>query len=801
MLEEVGRDVAYALRSLGRQPVFAAASIGVLALAIGGNTAVFSLVDATLLRDLPYRDPGALVSVTHETPGAYSASLPFPLIQAFQREARGLSGLAAYYQNTGISRVTLTGDPEPETAKAGFVEAELFRVLGVAPTLGRVFTQAEETNQDRVAVLSHRLWQRRFDGSAAAVGDAIEIDGARTLVLGVMPPTFEFPDRSVELWVPLTTNGTWRREAVAQARYWWIAVGRLASGRRPAAVETELNAIAVAAGSEPRVERIRVRALEAGVSSVSRLTLLTLFGAMGALLLIACSNLATLLLARGEARRRELALRAAIGAGRARLVRQLVTESLALAALAGALGAFVALVLVQLFLDFGPGDVPRLDQAGVNARALVFLSGCSVCTALFFGLLPAFRSTDALHASSREAVGDARTGRLRTAFASLQLALAVVLLSAAGLLIRSFVAARSVELGFEPERTLVVRARLPLDNEPTPRRIAYHDQVLERLRAVAGVVAAGAINDLFETGAPRSLTLRAIEGREVPSAPLPLKWTSVAGDYFRAMGAPLLEGRAFDDRDGAASPSVVVVDQSFARRFFPGESVLGKRIKGNDARGKDDEWLTIVGVVADMRREGLERRPTAHVFQWARQSGEATRDLLVRTSSDSRAMAATVRAVVRGADATAIVTSVTTLQGELDRQLESRRFHGAIITSFALLALGLAGLGMFGTVHYAVSRRTREVGVRLALGATAADVVSLFLRQVSGPVLTGAVGGSIAALGVARALASLLFGVSPLDPWTHAGALTTLSLVVVLASLIPALRATRVDPLLALRQD
>jgi putative ABC transport system permease protein len=267
------------------------------------------------------------------------------------------------------------------------------------------------------------------------------------------------------------------------------------------------------------------------------------------------------------------------------------------------------------------------------------------------------------------------------------------------------------------------------------------------------------------------------------------------------MGATLLEGRYFEGRDGTATPPVVVVDQGFARRFFPGESAVGKRIKGNDRRGRDDEWLTIVGVVADMRREGLERRTSAHVFQWARQSGEATRDLLIRTRSDPLAMAATIRAVVRDADPTAVVTSVTTLEAELDRQLESRRFHGALISTFALLALGLAGLGMFGTVHYAVSRRTREVGVRLALGATAVDVVSLFLRQVSGPVLTGAMAGSLVALGVARGLASLLFGVSPLDPLTHSMALVTLSLVVLLASLIPALRATRLDPLLALRQD
>jgi len=802
LIEDLGRDAAYSLRALRQQPVFAVAVVGILALAIGGQTAMFSLVDATLLRRLPYRDPGALVTITHETGGSYSTSLPFPLVEAFRRNARGLQAVAAYYQNTGISRVTLTGRPEPESVKAGFVSADLFQVLGVAPSLGRVFDAAEEAAGERVVVLGHRLWQRQLGGSTDVLGASIQIDGAASIVVGVMPETFQFPDRSVELWVPLTTNRTWRRDAEGQAHYWWIGLGRLAPGLEPAAVEAELDALAAASGAQPKVERIRVRRLDTGVSAASRLTLWTLFGAVGAILLIACSNLATLLMARGEMRRRELAVRAAVGAGRGRLVRQLLSESLVLATLAGGLGVLLAELLLRLFLRLGPGDVPRLEQARVDPRALLFLAGCTWSTVLLFGLLPALRSTDSLHASARDAAGDPRSGRLRTALASLQVALALVLLSTAGLLLRSFLAAGSVELGFEPERALVVRSRLALE-EPGARRTAYYTEVLRRLAAVPGVEAAGAINDLFELNRVSSLTLRAIEGRaEDPQAPrLPLKWTAVSGDYFRAVGARLLEGRAFGEQDTAASPRIVIVDQSFARRFFPGASALGRRFKGQDPRGRDDEWLTIVGVVGDMRREGLERQPSPHVYECAEQSGDSTPDLVVRTRANPLAMAAALRAAVRGADATAVVSSIGTLESALLQQLDRRRFESALLTAFATCALTLAALGLFALVHYSAARRAREVGVRQALGATASDVVVLFLKQAATPILAGGAAGLLGALAVARGMGAMVFGISPFDLPTHAAALVALSAAALGASLIPALGAARRDPLLALRQD
>jgi len=800
LVQDLGRDAVYALRSLRRQPAFTAASVGILALAIGGQTAMFSLVDAALLRELPYRDPSALVSISHETEGAYSTSLPLPLIAAFERHARTLTGVAACFQNTGISRVTLTGVPEPQAVKAGFASAELFRVLGVAPVLGRPFDGGELAAAERVAVISHRLWQRRFAGSAAALGAPLEIDGSRAIVVGVMPASFAFPDRSVELWLPLTTNRSFRSDAAGQARYWWIAVGRLAAGREPAAAEAELNGILSSVGAAPRVDRVRVRRLDAGVSATSRLTLLTLFGAVGGTLLIACSNLATLLLARGETRRRELAVRAAVGAGRFRLVRQLLAESLVLAALAATAGLLLAQLLLRLFLDLGPGNVPRLDQAGLDLRALLFLTGCAGSTAMLFGLLPALRATGSLHAGAREAWTASRSSGLRGALASLQLALTLVLLSTAGLLLRSFLAASSVPLGFEPERALVVRSRLALD-APGERRAAYFAAVLARVRSLPGVEAAGGINDLFELQRAPSLTLRAIDGHEPPRAALPLKWTAVSGDYFRAVGVPLVEGRPFDERDSALAPRVVIVDQGFAQRFFPGESALGKRFKGQDLRGRDDEWLTIVGVVADTRREGLEQSPSPHVYEAALQSGDATPDLLVRTRGRPAPLAPAVRAAVRAADPTAVVESVVTLERALAQQLDRRRFEGALLTAFASSGLLLAGLGLFGLVHYSASRRVREVGVRLALGATAADVVRLFLLQVSAPILAGGLAGLAGALAVARALQSMLFGVSPLDPLTHGGALLLLAAGALGASLVPALKAARQDPTLALRQD
>ncbi|HEY8149300.1 MAG TPA: ABC transporter permease [Vicinamibacteria bacterium] len=794
------RDLVFALRLLRRQPTFTLAAVGILALAIGGQTAMFSVVDATLLRPLPYRDPGDLVVITHETPGAYSTSLPFLLLDTLRRDARSLDGLACHYQNTGISRVTLTGGSEPEAVKAGFVTADTFHVLGVSPAWGRPFTSAEEAGAERVAVLGDALWRRRFTGSPAAIGSTIEIDGARTVVVGVMPPEFQFPDGSVQLWVPLTTNHTWRRDPATLAHYWWIGIGRRVPGRSDAQVEAELDAIAARAGSEPRVERVRVRPLSSGVAPASRLTLLSLFGAVGAVLLIACSNLATLLLSRGEARRRELAIRAAIGAARSRLVRQLLAESLLLAALAGAVGAALAAALVRLFVGYGPAEIPRLAQADLDVRSLLFLIGCSAATALLFGAAPALRVTESLSSRSRDGDAAPGAGRLRAALSAVQLALAVILLGAAALLMRSFVAARSVELGFEPSHTLLLRARLP--ETMVAHQVAYQDDVLGRLRRLPGVDAAGAINDLFELNAVPSLALRAIFGRDVEGMPrAPLKWTAVAGDYFRAVGGTLREGRSFDDRDTASSPRVVVVDESFARRFFPGGSAVGMRFKGNDPRGRDDEWLTIVGVVRDMRRQGLEKASSPHVFEWAAQSGAVTPDLLVRTRATPAALAASVRAAVREADPSAIVSTVGTLDEALSGLLDTRRFQSGLLGVFALLALGLAAFGAFGVVHYAAARRTREVGIRMALGATPGDVAGLFLKQSAAPLLAGGTAGLLGSLAVARALSGLLFGVSPLDPLTHASSLGVLLLGAFAASAIPALRAARMDPLLALRQD
>jgi len=799
LLDDLVRDLAYGLRALRRQPVFVAASIGVLALAIGGNTAVFSLVDAALLRPLPFSDPARLVALSHETRGTAATTLPYPLIQALRRHSNGLVGVAGM----GIQRVTLTGPDEPETMRAAFVEAGMFEVLGAYPSLGRVFDAREQDDGAKLAVISHRLWQRRFAGSPAVLGAAMDLDGAasgRVRVIGVMPERFQFPDRTIGLWLPLTLTRSWHRDAAAQDRYGWTGVARLAARRTPAELEAELSGIAAMAGVQPRVERVRVRPLDSGVTPRGRLTLLTLFGAIAAVLLIACTNLAALLLARGQARRRELLVRAAIGAGRARLVRQLLAENLLLAGIAGVVAWLLAGLMLRLYLGFGPLDVPRLDQATLDARALLFLFGSSLATVLLFGLLPALRATGSLRLGTRDAGEEPRAARLRASLAALQLALALVLLSAAGLLLRSFLAVRSVELGFEPQRTLVMRARLAVE-DPGPRRTAYYNAALERLRALPGVVAVGAINDLFELNEPRRFSLRAIEGREVDRAPLPLKWTSVLGDYFPAIGAPLLEGRPFTDRDDATAPRVVIVDQAFARRFFPGESAVGKRFKGHDARGQGDEWLEIVGVVADMRREGLERQVSSHVFESALQSGENTPDLLVRTASHPGALAATARAALRGVDPTAVVESVATLESQLAQQLDGRRFQSALLSLFAVLSLVLAGLGVFGVVHYSVSRRVREVGVRMALGATRRDVVALFVGHFRGPLLAGAGLGLLGAVAVARALQALLFGVAPLDPLTHALSLSSLLLVALVGSLIPALRAARLDPLLALRED
>jgi putative ABC transport system permease protein len=803
------QDARYALRTLGKNPGFTVAAVLTLAIGIGANSAIFSIVESVILRPLPYRESYRLAVLAD--------GMSTTDVEALQVANHSFEDMAVYYRPGGRTLVTLTAPGEPEPVQGGFVSAGFFPILGIAPIAGRWFTQEEETRHERVILLAHSLWLRRFAGDRDAIGQTLQIDGAERRVIGVMPAAFQFPARDVQFWAPITTNRFWgeklpfdpnlNRNAYAR----WFAVARLKERITLEQAQSEMTVLNArleqTAPDRNRAPAIHVEPLRADVSADTRTALYALYGAVLCMLLIACSNVANLLLARGATRQRELALRTALGAGRGRLVRQLLAESGILTALATALGLLLAAFSVRALITFGPTDIPRLDQAGLDARVLVFTVAVSACVALVCGLVPSWKASrvnpnDALKGGGRGTSVASATRRIRSAFVVIVCTLSALLLMSAGLLVRSFVAVTSVDPGFQAEHVVTLRVTLP-GGAPASRRSALDADTLTRVSAIPGVQAVGAISSLFETP-PGSFGLRSVDGQ--PPEPktnwTPLAWNTVRGDYFQAMGAPILRGRSFSDRDDAGSPLVAVVDETLARRYWPGQDPIGKRFKGFDTRRANDEWLTVIGVARDMRRHGVERQPAGHVYEWYKQTpGNATPDLIVRTAGDPSALASTIRAVVRNVDGAAILSPATTLEQRLSDQLSARRFQTWLLGLFSIVALLLAALGVYAMSHHAVVQRRREIGIRMALGAQSAAVMRMVIGR--GVWLAG-IGVAIGLAGAGwttRLLTNLLYGVKPFDPITFATVPVVLLVAAALASSIPAWRAVRVDPLTTLAND
>jgi predicted permease len=685
--------------------------------------------------------------------------------------------------------------------------------------------QNEEVHRAHVVVLSHGLWLSRFGASDDVLGKELQIDGAEWEIIGVMPVTFAFPNKDQQFWAPITTNRSWQEAALttnidpSNTRLFfarWILVGRLKSGITASQAQTEIDSlIARLNQSDPDKNRAPLKVFPLGVHlrGNTRLALFLLSGAVLLVLLIACSNVANLVLARGAGREREMAVRAALGAGRARLTCQLFTESVLLAQVSGALGFGLASAGVRALIAFAPGDIPRLNEARPDAGVLAFTLGISLLAAILFGLLPAWKASqrdpqEALKSAGRGSGSPIALKRTRDVLVVAEFALAIVLLAGAGLLVRSFLAVEAVDLGFQPEHVLTMRITMAAGTAQS-RVLALHDQVLERVASLPDVKAVGAIEDLFELGNLGNLGLRAIEGRapEPRDKWTPLIWQSVSGDYFQAMGASLLRGRYFSDQDGPNSPLVAVIDENMARRYWPNEYPLGKRFKGQDPRGYNDDWVTVIGVVRNMRRNGLERESVPHVFEWYKQAtshgiaGLAPPDLIVRTTHDPLRATASLRALVRNLDRTAIISSVTTMKEQLSEQLSPRRFETSLLGLFSLTALLLAVVGMFALLHYSVAQRTHEMGVRIALGAQPNQVLHLVMYEGVRLAVIGVVVGILGAVALTRLISSLLFGVRATDPGTFAGVAVLLILTALLACYIPARRAMRVDPMVALRYE
>jgi predicted permease len=809
-------DIRYAFRAMRQSPGFYGLAIGILALGIGASVSVFSLVDGVVLRPLPYRDAGRLVALrtlATKPPFDSNGSVTYADFQQFQAQSRSFEGIAAMYRG-GWSQVVLADGGERERVRGGFVSPNFFALFGRAPILGRLFTPDENLRGERVILIGERLAARRFGSPAAALGRDLLTDGAKWRIVGVMPADFRVPFLDSQLWAPVMSHPEWVDKTEPQSQQHalrWDLMARLRPGVSAAAAQSEADVIygrLKRDAPDDHYDRALVEPLRDHFTGEARRPLTVLAAAVALLLLIALANAGNLLVARAAARQREFAIRAALGAGTGRLLRQALAETVTLCLLAGACGAGLSLPLVRVLKAFAPGETPRLDEVGVDSRVLLFAVGMSLAAGICLGLVSVWRglrrSTDGLRTAGRGATAGRETLRLKNLLVASEFALAMVLLTGAALLVRSFVQVLRVDLGFRPEHLLTMRVEAPRQAREMYR---FYQQALERIRNLPGVEAAGASNYVFQVGLTRTHALREVEGlaKEPAEKWEALEWSQISGAYFQAMGIPLLRGRHFDQRDGPDAPPVVIVNETLARRYWPGEDPIGKRLKGMDPRGpnggKNDDWLTVVGLVRDMRAAGRERQPFAQIYEVQAQRGEQTGLLVIRTAGDPAQVAAAARAAIRDTDRAARVSGINTMEHVLDEQQGERLFQTWLIGVFSAAALGLAALGVFAVMHFAVAAKTREIGIRMAVGARAADIVGLVLRDGARLAGAGIAAGALASAWTTEALASLLFGVKPTDPASFAGAAALLALVAVAACCLPARRAARLDPVAALRED
>ena len=813
----VFQDIRFGLRSLVRSPGFTAIAVITLAIGIGANTSIFSVIEAVVLRPFPYQDPGRLVLLA-DSHDLENGGFLYKDFEYLKSASQTLQDIATYYRDSGFSRVTLASATGPLSIQGAFTSANLFSLMGVPPILGRVFTEHEEQRKDRVVVLSHGLWMKEFGASLEVIGQTLQIDGFSFQIIGVMPATFRFPARDQQFWAPITTNHFWGDPALRTTNplnsggfyQRWQAIGRLKRGVDLGQAQAELGTLFARlrqADNDPKHgEAVRLLPLRVTLSGNTRLGFIVLFTAVGFVLLIACSNVANLLLARGASRDREIAVRAALGANRGRLVRQLFTESLLLATFSGCLGLILVPLGVSSLVALAPSDIPRLQEATVDGGVLGFTLAISFLAAVLFGLVPAWKISGTMGPLPSVGRGIAASMMLKRTHSFLvvaEFAVATILLTGAGLLIRSFRAVQSVDPGFEPRQIVTMNISVP---GATPERTDdLYNTVLERVRELPGVQTAGAVDSLFDVGNLYNLGLRSVEGRtaEAKEQWTPLRWAAVREDYFQAMGGQLLRGRYFTTQDGPNSPLVAIIDESMARRYWPSEDAIGKRFKGQDPRGKSDDWLTVVGIVRDMRRSGLERGPIPHVYEPCTQAidGYRTSDLIVRFSGTPEVLAQLLPSIVREIDHSAILSSVSTMEQQFSEQLSPRRFQTTLLTLFSLVALLLAGIGIFGILHYSVAQRTREIGIRMALGAQPSEVVGFVVKDSAKLVVLGLAIGAIAATAVTWFMKSLLFGVAFIDPTTIVGVAILLTTVALLSCYVPARRAAHVDPIVALRYE
>jgi len=797
-----------------KRPVFAAVVLLTLALGIGANTAIFSVVQTVLLNPLPLRDPDRLMTfwITAPVKQIKEANITPGLFALMRDRTQTLEHLSAY--ETGA--VSLTGRGEPEVLDAAAVTSDYFRAIGVDATQGRSFLPGEDVpGKSGFAVLSHELWQRRFAGSPI-VGQSINLEGVPTVVVGIMPPATNFPNRAegagfprrVDVWVPLAIN----RENLTYFNY--QTVGRLKPGLRQEDAQREMQSLweefvrqndaLLGAGSlGPNTSIVMIPLKERIVGNV-RTPLLVLLVGVGLVLLIACANIANLLLARAAMRHRELALRRCLGASPFRVARQLLTESLLLAIVGGGLGILFATWGVILLRRFLANEVPLVEVVSLNSGVLLFAVGISLLTGVLFGLAPALRSS---RLNLQEAIKEGARGsasrssrRLNDAFVVSQIALSLVLLVGAMLLVRSFRNLISVDPGFSAHNVLSASLSPPEQRYGDDTRVrTFYDELLARVQRMPGVTSAGLCQIVPFSGGGGGYPFSA-EGYQLsPNEPLPVTWRrSVSPDYFKTMGINVLQGRAFENSDQEKTPLVAIVDEKLARKFFPNGDPLGKRVR---LGGDKAPWLTVVGVVRSVKNRQLDEDARYYIYQPFNQWVRRENSIVLRSSVDPTSLIAGLRSQVASLDPDLPLFDVTTIDDSVARSVSSRRLSSLLLVAFAVTALLLAVIGIYGVISLSVTNRINEFGIRLALGAQPRNVLQLVVGQGMRVAIVGLAIGVAAALLLMRLMRSLLFGVSATDPFTFVAVALLLALAALAAAYIPARRATKVDPLIALRYE
>ncbi len=800
------QDLRYSLRTLRKNPGFAAVVILILALGVGANTAIFSLVNAVLLRQLPFPEADRLVMVWEDmTFLGFSRNTPAPAnFVDWRKQNQVFEDMAAIRFRT----LNLTGDGEPERLDARGVTASFFSIVRVQPLLGRpILDDDDRPEAGKVAVISYGLWQRRFGGEANIVGKDIVLDGEKYSVIGVMPPRFSFPTQGIDVYVPTGFDAaTWNR----RTSHFLFVAARLKPGISWQRAQSDMQTIAERLQRDYPDTNARVGAtvlpMREQYAGGVRLAFIVLLGAVGFVLLIACANIANLLLARAASRRKEMAVRAALGAGRWRVIRQLLTENILLAGIGGALGVLLARASFTFLSRLIPPAMGDGSPLQLDYQVLAFSLLVSLAAGVLFGLAPAWQASrvdlnDALKQGGRQSFL-ASGKRVRSSLVVAEVALAVVLLTGAGLLMQTLARLRGVDLGFRTDNSLVMTtvlstAKYTKDTD----RVAFARQVLDRIKALPGVVNAGYVSTLplIIKGNTRGFV---VEGHPLPlpGESLDANYREVSSEYLQTMGIPLRRGRFLEEQDRAESKAVAVINETMARKFWPNEDALSKRFKfTNDPT---QTWREIVGIAGDIHQMGLEEPPRAELYMTLQQARMPDPNfLVVRTTGNPLNLAAAVRNEIRAVNPEQPISNIRTLEDIVEVEVSQRHLQMELLGGFSALALLLATIGIYGVLHYTVAQRTPEIGVRMALGARRQDVLRMVVLQGIRLATIGVIAGLAAALALTRVMSSLLFGVSASDPATYAAVTAVLLVVAAVASYIPARRASRVDPMVALHYE